>query len=248
MNAISTNGGATVPIRSSPQTAYTGKRTSTNNAVLEVSGESKTENSKTSVKRAATGEPTSAVRGDAADRVEISAEARRKTRESNSFNRTELSVQKEAMLRKLQASDLRVRAHERAHLAAAGGVARRGASYSGTRGPDGRFYATGGEVAIDASPVPGDPDATIIKAETIRRAALAPANPSSQDRAVAARASAMAAKARAEKLREDDSESENMVKPADSSNDNGSQAAGLDPVEQPRDSATSPGDMLDLLA
>jgi hypothetical protein len=45
-----------------------------------------------------------------------------------------------------------------------------------------------GEVAIDISPVSGDPAATLAKAEQVRRAALAPAEPSAQDRSVAAQA------------------------------------------------------------
>ncbi len=50
----------------------------------------------------------------------------------------------------------------------------------------------------DTSPVPGDAEATIRKAQTIRAAALAPANPSAQDRAVAAAATPMEAAARRE--------------------------------------------------
>lgn len=248
MSVISINRGANVHMTFSTLPAHAGKGTSTVNAVPELSGENKTENSQDSVNRTATGEPTSAVRGNTADRVEISAEARKKTQEPDGFNRAKLNLQEEAVLRKLQATDLRVRAHERAHLAAAGGVARSGASFSSTRGPDGRLYATGGEVAIDASPVPGDPDATIAKAATIRRAALAPSNPSSQDRAVAARAGAMASEARAEKLREGDSESESMLKPADSSNDNSPHPTDLAPIDQPDNPVTKSGDLLDLLA
>jgi hypothetical protein len=48
--------------------------------------------------------------------------------------------------------------------------------------PDGCDYALGGEVAIDTSAIAGDPEATLRKMEQIRRAALAPANPSGQDR------------------------------------------------------------------
>jgi len=105
-------------------------------------------------------------------------------------------------LRELAARDTQVRTHERAHLAAAGGLANGGARLQMTRGPDGRQYATGGEVSIDVAPVPGDPQATIDKAEKIRRAALAPAEPSQADRAVAARATAMANEARIELQRE----------------------------------------------
>jgi hypothetical protein len=103
---------------------------------------------------------------------------------------------------KLQAIDRRVRAHEQAHMAASGGLVRGGASYSYTVGPDGRRYAVAGEVSIDTSEVPNDPEATLQKAERIRRAALAPADPSAQDMRVAAQASAMAREARAELARE----------------------------------------------
>ena len=104
----------------------------------------------------------------------------------------------EAALLKLAQTDREVRAHEQAHMAAAGPHARGGPTYTFQRGPDGRLYAVGGEVAIDASPVPNDPDATLRKAEVVRAAALAPAEPSSQDRAVAAQASQMASEAQAE--------------------------------------------------
>ena len=58
-----------------------------------------------------------------------------------------------------------------------------------------------GEVSIDVSAVPGDPEATIRKAQVIRKAALAPANPSSQDRSVAYAATKMEMKARQELAR-----------------------------------------------
>jgi hypothetical protein len=95
----------------------------------------------------------------------------------------------------LQARDSQVRAHEAAHLAAAGGLARGGASYTYERGPDGKAYSVGGEVSLDTSAVPGNPAATLAKAQQIQAAALAPADPSAQDRSVAAAASAMAAQA-----------------------------------------------------
>lgn len=97
---------------------------------------------------------------------------------------------------KLKRRDQEVRRHEQAHLAAAGGLATGVARYSYQIGPDGKRYATGGEVNIDTSPVPGDPHATIRKARQIRRAALAPANPSPQDRAVATSATQMEMKAK----------------------------------------------------
>ncbi|MDP2097978.1 MAG: putative metalloprotease CJM1_0395 family protein [Methylobacter sp.] len=110
----------------------------------------------------------------------------------------QLSDEELKVVRELKQRDSEVRAHEAAHLAAAGGIAVSGASFSYQQGPDGIRYAIGGEVSIDTSGVPGDPAATLRKADTIRRAALAPAEPSGQDMQVAANATAMAAKAQAE--------------------------------------------------
>nr|WP_256504614.1 putative metalloprotease CJM1_0395 family protein [Gilvimarinus xylanilyticus] len=100
-------------------------------------------------------------------------------------------------VRELAARDREVRAHERAH-AAVGGVHAGAPTYEYTRGPDGINYATSGEVNVDTSPVPGDPQATLEKAQQIRRAAMAPAEPSGQDRQVAAQAAQLEAQARVE--------------------------------------------------
>ena len=95
----------------------------------------------------------------------------------------------------LQDRDREVRAHEQAHKVAAGSYG--GAiHYDYQRGPDNNNYAVGGHVPIDMSEVSGDPQATVQKMQTIRRAALAPAEPSSQDRAVAAQAAQKEAEAR----------------------------------------------------
>jgi hypothetical protein len=77
-----------------------------------------------------------------------------------------------------------------------------------TTGPDGQQYAVGGEVKIDTAPIAGDPEATIEKMRTIQAAALAPANPSAADRAVAAKAAQMAIEARVEADRPSDEESD----------------------------------------
>ncbi len=98
----------------------------------------------------------------------------------------------------LQAEDASVRAHERAHVAAAGQYAVGGAQYHYEVGPDGNRYAVAGEVQIDASTIPNDPDATIRKMQTVRRAALAPSDPSPQDQRVAAQASRAEMEARAD--------------------------------------------------
>ncbi len=108
-----------------------------------------------------------------------------------------LTAEDEAIVRELQQRDAEVRRHEQAH-AAAGGRFAGPPSYEYQRGPDGRLYAVGGEVSIDTSPVAGDPEATIAKAQQVRRAALAPSQPSPQDRRVAAEAQQQIAQARAD--------------------------------------------------
>ncbi len=110
----------------------------------------------------------------------------------------ELTEAEKREVEQLKARDREVRAHEQAHKSAAGRFARSGVNLEYEQGPDGNRYAVGGEVSIDASKVPGDPEATIAKAQTIRRAALAPAEPSAQDRAVAAQATQLEAEARQE--------------------------------------------------
>ena len=117
---------------------------------------------------------------------------------NNNKQSTELTEQEKKQVEKLKQRDREVRAHEQAHAAAAGSLAQGGPSYEFQTGPDGKRYAVGGSVNIDTSPVEGDPKATLEKAQKIQRAALAPAEPSQQDRAVAAEAAAMAAEARAE--------------------------------------------------
>lgn len=105
----------------------------------------------------------------------------------------------QAEIKELKKRDREVRAHEQAHAAVGGAIA--GApTYSYTKGPDGVLYAVGGEVSISTSKVDGDPQATLQKAQKIIAAANAPAQPSSQDRAVAAQAAQMASQARVEIL------------------------------------------------
>ncbi len=90
---------------------------------------------------------------------------------------------------KLQARDTEVRAHEAAHMAAGSGVVSGGPSYTYQRGPDGKMYAVGGEVPISV-PSSDDPKETVTLMRQVAAAALAPANPSPQDYAVAADARA----------------------------------------------------------
>jgi len=108
-----------------------------------------------------------------------------------------LSDEALAQLGKLRARDTKVRQHEAAHLAAAGGLATSGASFTYQKGPDGVNYAVGGEVGIDVSPG-RTPQDTIERAKTIKAAALAPADPSGPDLAVAAKAQQLEQQARGE--------------------------------------------------
>lgn len=97
---------------------------------------------------------------------------------------------------KLKARDQEVRAHEQAH-AAVGGQYAGSPSYEFETGPDGQQYAVGGEVSIDISKE-AEPEDTVAKMQQVRAAALAPAEPSTQDFRVASEASRIATEARVE--------------------------------------------------
>ncbi|HEY8940891.1 MAG TPA: putative metalloprotease CJM1_0395 family protein [Cellvibrio sp.] len=120
----------------------------------------------------------------------------------------ELKVEQD-QIQELAARDREVRAHEQAHAAAAGQYGS-SPTYSFVRGPDGVSYAVGGSVDVDTSPIPGDPEATLRKAQQLRRAANAPAEPSAQDGRVAAAAAKMELDARAELRAKDIAEAENQ--------------------------------------
>ncbi|MGV7209759.1 putative metalloprotease CJM1_0395 family protein [Oxalobacteraceae bacterium A2-2] len=110
---------------------------------------------------------------------------------------TALSRDDLVLLDKLKSRDTEVRQHEQAHMAAAGGLALSGPTYTYQRGPNGVNYAVGGEVQIDTSPG-ATPEETVERARAMQAAALAPAQPSDADRAVAAQAQQMEQQARAE--------------------------------------------------
>lgn len=163
-------------------------------------------------------------------------------------NEAELSEGEKEMVRELQARDKEVRAHEAAHMAAGGGVVKSGATFSYQQGPDGKRYAVGGEVQVDTSRE-SEPEATLQKMQQVKRAALAPASPSGQDRSVAARATKIMMEARAEVAEqtraeseaettgetEDPTEMENAPEAAPADNDgraDSSEAQTGEPVEQ----------------
>ena len=112
----------------------------------------------------------------------------------------ELSLEEQRIVTELQAADTNVRAHEAAHMAAGGGLTSPG-SYTYEQGPDNKMYAVEGEVGISTSEG-NTPQESLNKAQTIRRAALAPADPSPQDLKVAAQAASMEMSARAQIMQE----------------------------------------------
>lgn len=129
----------------------------------------------------------------------------------------------EQQIQALKSRDQEVRAHELAH-ASVGGSATGSPSYTFEQGPDGRKYAIGGEVSVDLSPVSGDPQATIAKMQKVHAAALAPADPSSQDKQVAATASRIILQAQSELAGTDPVESNRFSTPASMDNEGAGKA------------------------
>jgi len=129
---------------------------------------------------------------DAVKKQESSASARESKPQSdkNPVDKTQLSEAEQREVEMLKQTDRAVRQHEMQHVAAGGSLVKSGASFSYKRGPDGQSYAVGGEVSIDTSKG-RTPEETLSRAIRIRAAALAPADPSPQDRSVAAMAGQM---------------------------------------------------------
>ncbi len=135
------------------------------------------------------------------DKVSLSGKSpgTAKKKFENQKGQLQLNEEDLRVLESLKKRDREVRTHEQAHLAAAGRYAGGGAHYTTQKGPDGRAYAVSGEVPIDTGRE-NSPEATISKMETIKRAALAPQNPSPADRRIAAEAAVKEAAARKELL------------------------------------------------
>lgn len=92
--------------------------------------------------------------------------------------------QQQLNTQKLAQRDRDVRAHEQAHVAV-GGTYVGAARYQYVQGPNGVNYAIAGEVSISTTPA-ATPEAQLQQAQSLRRSALAPADPSPQDILVAA--------------------------------------------------------------
>jgi len=126
------------------------------------------------------------------DTVSLTSEAQKSASPAD-----QLTEEEKQEVTDLKQRDREVRSHEAAHMAAGGGAVRGGATFSYQSGPDGKRYAVGGEVGIDTSGGK-TPEETIRKMQIVRKAALAPASPSGQDRSVAAAAASKEAQARQE--------------------------------------------------
>lgn len=113
----------------------------------------------------------------------------------------ELTQQEQREVSELKMTDAQVRNHEHAHKAAAAGLHTSGPNYEYETGPDGRKYAVAGDVNVSYSHS-SDPEVNLRNAQQLKASALAPADPSSQDRKVAAQAEMEIAQARQEILEE----------------------------------------------
>ncbi len=136
------------------------------------------------------------------DRSEVTRSESNEMVQGKTADGLTMSEEEAKEIEKLKEQDREVHAHEQAHKSAGGQYVTGGPQYEYRTGPDGKRYAVGGSVSIDTSPVKGDPDATIRKMQTVQRAALAPANPSAQDRRVAAVAARQMQQAMQQKLKE----------------------------------------------
>lgn len=140
-------------------------------------------------------ESRKAVTADQADKT-LTTQPEQKQKEDPQVQQT---------IARLKATEEKVKAHEAAHKSA-GGAATGPISYTYTRGPDGRNYITGGEVPITISSG-STPQETISRMQQVIQAALAPADPSPQDRAVAAQAANIKQQAQQEKAQTVNSQS-----------------------------------------
>ena len=121
-----------------------------------------------------------------------------KLKESN-----ELSEDEKHLVLDLQSRDAEVKAHEAAHQS--GGATTGGATFTYQQGPDGKMYAIGGEVSVSFQ-TGSTPQKTIANAQAVIASALAPADPSGQDMAIASSAMVMIMKAQQQLSKETQNE------------------------------------------
>lgn len=153
------------------------------------------------------GTPANETQTHKGDVVELSQESQHSQK---------LSEADKDKIAELKQRDQEVRRHEESHRNAAGALAS-APQYTYEQGPDGNLYATGGHVDINMSKG-RTPEETIQKAQTIRRAALAPEDPSTQDQKVAADALKMEQEARADLQKEQAEQLSQSIRSGETSN------------------------------
>ncbi len=193
-----------------------------------------------------TEQPTTASATDQkTDHSEIAGGSKIGRAPANPQGKFELTEAEQRQVAEMKRRDAEVRAHESAHLGAAGAHAQSGMKLKFNTGPDGQRYATSGSVSISLSEVPNDPAATERKMQQVQAAALAPADPSSQDQRVAARAAQKLSKAKVEKSREsresvaDDSKSQ-MAMDRQDGESVGRRSSRADDAVEPADRTSTP--------
>ena len=100
----------------------------------------------------------------------------------------EMTLEQANELKRMQSQADKVVSHEGAHAMVGGTLMLGGPVYQYELGPDGEVYETAGQSRIDMSPIAGNPQGTIFKMQHVKRAAMAPLNPSGADRVVASQA------------------------------------------------------------
>ena len=100
----------------------------------------------------------------------------------------EMTLEQANELKRMQSQADKVVSHEGAHAMIGGTLMLGGPVYQYELGPDGEVYETAGQSRIDMSPIAGNPQGTIFKMQHVKRAAMAPLNPSGADRVVASQA------------------------------------------------------------
>ena len=131
----------------------------------------------TSPGKQSAGEVTSSLKSGQQSDESSESETRQAAPDESKPSGEPLSDEELREVEQLEKRDREVRAHEQAHVSAGGQHIRGGIKYDYTQGPNGKRYVSGGEVQIDLSPE-STPEATISKMQQVRRAALAPAQPS----------------------------------------------------------------------
>lgn len=149
----------------------------------------------------------------------------------------ELTEEEQAEVEDMKDRDAEVRTHENAHKSAGGQYAA-APSYTYETGPDGKRYITDGEVSIDIGEE-SDPQDTITKMQVVKRAALAPAQPSAQDRQVYAEASQKEAQARQELNEQKQEEAQGGSESKGQSGTNGTQGTNPEPGNQAATNSTN---------